>query len=63
MTKLLDQAIAQMRELPDAAQDDAADALFAHIAGGEGRYRLTPDQVEDVKRIQRFAQRRHADCN
>jgi hypothetical protein len=53
MTKLLDQAIAQLRELPDEAQDDAADALFAHIAGKGPRHRLTAEQVEDVKRIQR----------
>jgi hypothetical protein len=53
MTKLLDQAIAQLRELPEAAQDDAAEALFAHIAGRQPDFRLTPEQVEDVKRIQR----------
>jgi hypothetical protein len=53
MTKLLDQAIAQLRELPAEAQDDAAEELFAHIAGKAPRYRLTPEQVEDVKRIQR----------
>jgi hypothetical protein len=53
MTKLLDQAIAQLRQLPEEAQDDVAEALFAHIAGHERDYRLSPEQIEDVKRIQR----------
>jgi hypothetical protein len=52
MTKLLDQAIAQLRELSEAEQDAAADALFAHIAGDHRSYRLTEEQVADVKRIQ-----------
>jgi hypothetical protein len=53
MTKLLDEAIAQARALPEDKQDHAAEALFALIAGDERRYRLTSEQVEDVKRIQR----------
>jgi len=52
MTKLLEQAIAQVRELSEAEQDAAADALFAHIAGDHRRYQLTQEQVADVKRIQ-----------
>jgi len=32
MTKLLEAAVAQARELPAEIQDAAADALFAHIA-------------------------------
>jgi hypothetical protein len=32
MTKLLEEAIAKVRELPEDQQDAAADALFAHIS-------------------------------
>ena len=53
MTRLLDEAIAQARTLPEDKQDQVAEALFAHIAGDERHYRLTPEQVEEVKRIQR----------
>ncbi len=52
MTKLLEEAIAKVRELPDDQQDAAADALFAHISGDAGRYQLTPEQVVEVIRIQ-----------
>jgi hypothetical protein len=52
MTRLLEEAIAKVRELPDDQQDAAADALFAHISGDAGRYRLTPEQVAEVIRIQ-----------
>jgi len=57
MTKLLDEAIAQARMLPESKQDQVAEALFAHIAGDEQRYRLTPEQVEEVKRIQQDLQK------
>jgi hypothetical protein len=53
MTKLFEEAIAKVRELPEDQQDAAADALFAHISGGAGRYRLTPEQVAEVMRIQK----------
>lgn len=52
MTKLLEAAIAKVRELSEAEQDAAADALFAHIAGSHRTYRLAPEQVVDVRRIQ-----------
>ena len=52
MTKLLEQAIAQVRELSEAEQDAAADALFVHIAGDHRQHQLTPAQIADVKRIQ-----------
>ena len=52
MTKLLDEAIAKARELPEEEQDTLADALFAHISGNDDRYHLTDEQVEEVKRIQ-----------
>jgi hypothetical protein len=53
MTKLLEQAIETVRALSDADQDAAADALFAHLAGGHRQVVLTSSQIEDVKRIQR----------
>ena len=52
MTKLLEQAIAQARELSEEEQDAVADALFAHLVGDHRRYRLTDEQVSDVRRIQ-----------
>jgi len=42
MTALLDEAIEQLRELPEDEQDAAADALFAYIASDERQYRLEP---------------------
>jgi hypothetical protein len=53
MTRLLDEAIAQARTLPEDKQNQVAEALFAHIAGDERPYSLTPEQVEEVRRIQR----------
>ena len=52
MTKLLEQAITAVRGLSEADQDAAADALFAHLAGDHRRFALTPEQIEDVNRIQ-----------
>ncbi len=51
MTKLLEQAIAKVRELPESDQDAAADALFAHLAGDHHRFGLTAEQIADVTRI------------
>ena len=45
MTKLLDQAIAKVRELPAEEQERAAEALmlFAELAK-QGVYRLSPEE-------------------
>ncbi len=51
MTKLLEQAVEQARELPADDQDAAADTLFALIANEDRRSRLSTDQVEEVQRI------------
>lgn len=51
MTKLLEEAVDQARQLPAEDQDAAADALFAHIANEDRRHRLSVEQVEEVKRI------------
>ena len=53
MTKLLDEAIAKARKLPDSDQDLAAEAMLSVVYKDAPRRRLTPEQVEDVKRIQR----------
>jgi hypothetical protein len=51
MTKLLEQAVAQARALPEEDQDAAADALFAYFADGDRRHRLSPNQIEEVELI------------
>jgi hypothetical protein len=51
MTKLLDEAVAQARDSPEEQQDELATTLFAQMAGDK-RYGLTPEQVEEVRRIQ-----------
>jgi hypothetical protein len=53
MTKLLDEAIEHLRDLPEEEQDSAAEALFAFIFSDERQYRLLPQQVSEVQRIQR----------
>jgi hypothetical protein len=57
MTKLLKQAIDQLRELPEEEQDAAADALFAYISSDERQYALRPEQVEEVRQIQNRLQK------
>ena len=52
MTKLLDEAIAEIRKLPDAVQDRAAALLLAlaHEQDDDAaNYRLTPEQVAQVR--------------
>jgi hypothetical protein len=51
MTKLFEQAIAKVLELPESGQDAAADALFAHLAGDHRQFGLTAEQSADVTRI------------
>jgi hypothetical protein len=53
MTKLLEEAIEHLRELPEEEQDGAAEALFAFISSEERQYRLMPHQITEVRRIQR----------
>lgn len=38
MSRLLEQAIEQLRELPEDEQDYAADAVFAYLASDERQY-------------------------
>ncbi len=53
MTKLLERAIEQLRELPAGDQNAAAQALFVHMTSGNAEYHLTPLQIREVKGIQR----------
>jgi hypothetical protein len=50
MTKLLEQAIAEVLELPEETQNMAADALLMVIdyASDDEHYRLTDEQVAGV---------------
>ncbi len=52
MTKLLEEAIAKVRELPDADQDVLAEMLLSVLDEGITTYRLTPEQVEEVRMTQ-----------
>ncbi len=53
MSKLLDKAIEQLRDLPEDEQNAAADVVFAYVSSDERQYQLRPHQVAEVKRIQR----------
>lgn len=53
MSKLLEEAIEQLRELPEEEQNAAADVVFAYVSSDERRHHLRPDQVREVRRIQR----------
>ncbi len=51
MTKLLEQAIAEVLDQPEETQNMAADALFMVIehANNDANYRLTEEQVAGVR--------------
>jgi threonine aldolase len=53
MTKLLEEAIEQLRDLPAEDQDAAANVLFAYISSDAREYQLQPHQVAEVHRIRR----------
>jgi hypothetical protein len=48
MTKLFEQGIRAVRELPAERQDMAGELLLS-LANGDSRYGLTPEQIEDLK--------------
>jgi hypothetical protein len=48
MTKLLEDGIQAVRDLPPDRQDMAGELLLT-LAGSEPQYRLTPEQIEDLK--------------
>lgn len=49
MTRLLEQAIVEIRKLPEADQDMAAEMLLSLVRRDAPRYRLTPEQIEEVE--------------
>lgn len=53
MTKRLRDVIERVRQWPDERQDQAADLLLDLEAQQTSRYRLTPEQVREVERIQK----------
>jgi hypothetical protein len=53
MTKLLQDVIARVRQWPDDRQDEAARLLLELDTQRTSGLRLSPDQVEEVARIQR----------
>ena len=52
MTKLLDDVIDRMRDWPEDRQNEAAQLLLDLEEQRTSRYRLTPEQVREVERIQ-----------
>jgi hypothetical protein len=50
MTKLLEQAIEEVRKLPEPEQDEAAELLFALAEKAKGPYRLSADERAVVER-------------
>jgi hypothetical protein len=56
MTKLLEQGIQAVRELPAERQDMAGELLLT-LASGDQQYRLTHEQIEDLKLAIREADR------
>jgi hypothetical protein len=53
MTKLLEEAIATVRELPEGDQDVAAKFLLGFANPDARRYQLTDDQVAEVELAKR----------
>jgi hypothetical protein len=51
MSDLLEEAIEQLRDLPEEEQDAAADVLFAYVSSEERQYHLRPHQITQVRRI------------
>jgi len=50
MTRLLEQGIEAVRALPEDRQDMAGQLLL-NIARNDPRYRLTIEQIEDIKAV------------
>jgi hypothetical protein len=53
MSKLLQEAIERLRDLPEDEQDAVADVVFTYISSEERHYHLRPDQAGAIERIQR----------
>jgi hypothetical protein len=59
MTKLLEQAVAELRELPEETQDLAAQAMFMVIehSNEDTRHQMTAEQIEGVRHAMAQADR------
>jgi hypothetical protein len=53
MSDLLEQAIEQLRDLPEEERDAAADVLFAYVSSEERHYHLRPHQITQVRNIRK----------
>jgi hypothetical protein len=49
MTKLLQDAIERLKELPERRQNELAAALIEAAEGDQSEYHLTEEQVEEVR--------------
>ena len=49
MTKLLEEGIEAVRRLPEERQDVAGEMLLALAHQDKARYRLTPQQLEELR--------------
>ena len=52
MTELLDEAISRLRECPASEQDEATEALLAFLDRDQPAYRMSPEQLDEVRRTQ-----------
>jgi phage-related protein len=50
MTKLLEQAIEEVRKLPESEQDEAAELLFALSEIAKGPYQLSEEELAAVEK-------------
>ena len=49
MTNALEEAIERAQELPEVEQDLVGEIVLAYMEGNRRTYRLTPEQVAEVK--------------
>ena len=52
MTNALEEAIEQAQKLPEVEQDLVGELVLAYMEGDRRTYRLTPEQVAEVKLAQ-----------
>ena len=50
MSRLLEQVIELLRELPEDEQNDAADVVFAYLTSDERQYQCRRPRVRDRRR-------------
>ena len=52
MTDILEEALERAQELPEVEQDLVGEMVLAYMEGDRRTYRLTPEQVAEVKLAQ-----------